>query len=108
MDTITYDDFASLDLRVARIISVEPIPGKTRIVKGIIDIGGEERSVVIGGAQFYGPEDLVGRVVIAVTNLETKKISGVESSAMLLAADVGDKPFWLTVDGDVPPGSKVR
>ncbi len=108
MPAITYDDFARLDLRVAKIKSAEPIPDKTRIVRGTIDLGGEERTVIIGGAQFFEPEDLVGRTVIAVANLEPKRVAGVESDAMLLAADVDDRPFWLTVHGDVPAGTRIR
>ena len=108
MSTITYDDFTKLYLRVAKIKSTEPIPEKTRIIKGIIDLGDEQRTVIIGGAQFYEPEDLVGKTVIVVANLEPKKMAGVESNAMLLAADIDDKPFWLTVSDDVPPGTKIK
>ncbi|MCA9819645.1 MAG: tRNA-binding protein [Nitrosarchaeum sp.] len=108
MSSITYDDFAKLQLRVAKIISTEPIPGKTKIIKGVIDLGNEQRNVIIGGAQYYHPEDILGKIVIAVTNLEPKKMAGVESNAMLLAADVDDKPFWLTVLDDVPLGSPIK
>jgi tRNA-binding protein len=106
--TISYEDFAKLDLRVAKIESVEVIPGKSRIVKGIVDLGSEKRNVIIGGAEFYKPEDLIGKIVIAVTNLEPKKLAGIESNAMLLAADVNDKPYWLTVNEDVPTGTKIK
>jgi len=51
---------------------------------------------------------LVGKTVIVIANLETKKIAGIESNAMLLAADVNDKPFWLTVDSNVPAGTKIK
>lgn len=108
MTTISYDDFLKMDLRVAKIISVEKIPGKTRIVKGLIDLGDEKRTVIIGGAEFYAPDDLIGKIVIAVANLEPKKMAGVESNAMLLAADINEKPIWLTVSEDVPLGSKIR
>ena len=109
MTKVTYDDFAKLDLRVAKIIETEPIPGKSRIIKGIIDLGDDDkRSVIIGGAQYYQPEDIVGKLVIVIANLEPKKMAGVESNAMLLAADVDDKPFWLTVSEDVPLGSPIK
>ncbi|SHO47654.1 tRNA-binding domain-containing protein [Nitrosotalea sinensis] len=108
VDQITYDDFAKLDMRVAKILSVEPIPGKSKIVKGTIDLGNEKRDVIIGGAQYYKPEELVGRIVIALVNLEPRSIAGVESSAMLFAADSGEKPFWLTVTEDVPLGTKIK
>ena len=106
--TVPYEDFARLDMRIASIKSVEPIPGKTRIVKGVIDLGDQERTVIVGGAQFYRPEDLVGRTVVAIVNLEPKTVAGIESGAMLLAADVDDKPFWLTVSEDVPAGTRIR
>ena len=87
---------------------MEKISGKTRIIKGVVDLGEEKRDVIIGGAEFYEPQDLVGKTVIVIANLETKKIAGIESNAMLLAADVNDKPFWLTVDSNVPPGTEIK
>jgi len=108
MTNITYDDFAKLDLRIAKIISTEKIPGKSRIIKGIIDLGEERREVIIGGAEYYQPEELIGRTVVVITNLEPRKIAGFESNAMILAADVNDKPFWLTVKEEVPLGTKIK
>jgi len=105
---VTYDDFAKLDLRIAKIMQVEKIPGKSRIVKGVIDLGAEKREVIIGGAEYYPPEELVGRKVIVIANLEPRKIAGIESNAMLLAADLNDKPYWLTVNEDVPLGTKIK
>ena len=106
--SIDYDDFGKLDLRVAKILTVEKIPGKSRIVKGEIDLGEEKRNVIIGGAEFYETDDLVGKIVIVVTNLVPKKIAGIESNAMLLAADINGKPFWLTVDDEVALGTKIK
>ena len=109
MTTVSYDDFAKLDLRVAKIIAAEPIEGKSRIIKGRIDLGeNDQRDVIIGGAQYYQPEDIIGKTVIVIANLEPKKMASVESNAMLLAADVDDKPFWLTVTEDVPLGSPIK
>ena len=108
MSNVSYDDFAKLDLRVAKIIETEPIPGKSRIIKGVIDLGDESREVIIGGAQYYQPQELVGKTVVVIANLEPKKMAGIESNAMLLAADVEDKPFWLTVKEDIPLGSKIK
>jgi len=106
--SVSFEDFAKLDLRVAKIDSVQKIEGKTKIVKGVIDLGAEKRDVIIGGAQYYSTEELVDKVVIVVANLETKKLAGVESNAMLLAADVNDKPYWLTVLEEIPLGSKIK
>lgn len=108
MTNISYEDFAKLDLRVAKIAETEKIPGKSRIIKGTIDLGDEKRDVIIGGAEFYQPEDLIGKTVIVVANLEPKKVAGIESNAMLLAADVDNKPFWLTVSEDVPLGTSIK
>jgi len=106
--SIDYDDFSKLDLRVAKILTVEKIPGKSRIVKGEIDLGEEKRNVIIGGAEFYEADELIGKTVIAVINLMPKKIAGIESNAMLLAADMDGKPFWLTVDDEVALGTKIK
>ena len=108
MPNITYDDFTKLDIRIAKILGTEKIPGKSKIIKGIIDLGEEKREVIIGGAEYYQPEDLVGKIVVVIANLEPRKIAGFESNAMLLAADVNDKPFWLTVSEDVPLGTKIK
>ncbi len=109
MPNVSYDDFSKLDIRVAKIIKTEPIEGKSIIIKGKIDLGNDDqRDVIIGGAQYYQPEDMVGKTVIVIANLEPKKMAGVESNAMLLAADVDDKPFWLTVNEDVPLGSPIK
>jgi len=108
MDNITYDDFSKLDIRVAQIMHVEKIPGKSKIIKGVINLGEEKREVIIGGAEYYQPEDLLNKIVIVIANLEPRKIAGIESNAMLLAADLNDKPFWLTVSEDVPLGTKIK
>ena len=109
MTTVSYDDFAKLDLRVAKIIATESIEGKSRIIKGRIDLGGDDqRDVIIGGAQYFQPDDIIGKTVIVLANLEPKIMAGVESNAMLLAADVDDKPYWLTVTEDIPLGSPIK
>ena len=108
MDLVSYDDFARLQMRVARVVSAESIPGKTRIMRGVVDLGGQTRTVIIGGAQYYTPEEMTGRAVVVLANLEPRTVAGVKSEAMLLAADVGDKPFWLEVPDDVPSGSPIR
>ena len=108
MPDISYNDFSKLDLRVAKVLVAEKIPGKSRILKGQIDLGSEKRDVIIGGAEFFEPNEMIGKTVIVVANLETKKLAGIESNAMLLAADVNDKPYWLTVSDDVPLGTKIK
>jgi len=109
MTTVSYDDFAKLDLRVAKVIATESIKGKSRIIKGRIDLGGDDqRDVIIGGAQYFQLDDILGKIVIVLANLEPKTMAGVESNAMLLAADVDDKPYWLTVTEDIALGSSIK
>lgn len=108
MTTISYDEFSKLDLRIAKIVSAEKIPGKSKIIKGVIDLGQEKREVIIGGAEYYQPENLIGKTVVVVANLESRKIAGINSNAMLLAADLDNKPVWLTVSEDVPVGTQIK
>ena len=109
MTTVSYDDFVKLDLRVAKVIATESIKGKSRIIKGRIDLGGDDqRDVIIGGAQYFQLDDILGKIVIVLANLEPKTMAGVESNAMLLAADVDDKPYWLTVTEDIALGSPIK
>lgn len=106
---LSYDEFTKMDMRVARVISAEPISGKTKIMSGIVDLGdGDSRRVIIGGAQYYTPESMVGRRVVVLANLEPRVVAGIRSEAMLLAADVDDEPFWLSVPDTVPTGSRIR
>src|SRR5687768_18501787 len=86
MDSITIDYFKTLDLRVARVLTAERVEGTDRLLKLSIDLGSEQRTIVSGIANFRAPEDLVGRSIVIVANLEPTKIRGIESQGMLLAA----------------------
>jgi len=104
--TVSIDEFSKLDIRIARVVAAEPIDGSKKLYKLILDVGGEKRQVVSGIAQFYTPEDLVGREVAVVVNLAPAKIFGVESRGMILAA--GDEASLLVPLRPVSPGTKVR
>ena len=107
MKNISNDDLKKLDTRVVKVIQPEPIPGKRRIVKLIVDIGsGESQTIIAGGGEFYTPESFLNNKFVAIINLAPKKIAGVMSQGMLLAADVKGKPFWLTLN-DAPVGAKI-
>lgn len=106
--SVSMDEFNRLDLRVCSVVAAERIPGMKKILKVKVDIGDEVRELVVGGAEHYPPEYFIGRKFIVLANLQPKRIGGVESRGMLLAADVGGKPVWLTVDGDAPAGARVR
>ena len=105
---ITIDDFKKVDLRVAEILSAEAVEGTDKLLKLTVNAGSGVRTIVAGIAQDYPPEDLVGRKVILVANLKPAKVRGVESQGMLLAA-VGKRDLSiLTIDRDMPTGTKVR
>jgi methionine--tRNA ligase beta chain len=106
---ITYDDFKKLDIRIGKILSAEKVEGTDKLLKLVIDCGEEKRQVVAGIAETYQPDQIIGKEIPVLLNLEPRSIRGVESSGMMLAAvDVGGKPVLLQPDGEVPPGSIVR
>ncbi len=104
---IEYDDFAKVDLRVAKILKAEPVPKSNKLVKLRIDIG-EERTIVAGIGKDYKPEDLVGKSIIVVANLKPAKLMGVESHGMLLATDGVDGLTLLGFDREPKTGAKIR
>lgn len=108
MEQISFDDFKKMDFRVGEIMKVERIEGTDKLLKIDVNIGTETRQMVSGIADTYSPDDLIGKKIVVIVNLKPAVIRGVESQAMLLAAEVSGKadlPFFLT---DIPAGSKVR
>jgi methionyl-tRNA synthetase len=105
---ISIDDFAKLDLRVARVVSAEPIAKAKKLLKLEVDLGSERRQVVAGIAERYKPDELVGKKVILVANLEPATIRGVESQGMILAAGEAEVLALSALDRDVPEGTKIR
>ncbi|MFO7154809.1 MAG: methionine--tRNA ligase [Caldicoprobacter oshimai] len=105
---ITIEDFAKLDLRVAKVISAERVEKSNKLLKLTLEVGKERRQVVSGIAKYYTPEQLVGRAVILVANLKPAKLMGIVSEGMILAAtdDKGNLAL-LTVDQDIASGSKI-
>lgn len=103
---ISIDDFAKIQLRVAKVLEAEAVPKADKLLKLKIDLGDEQRELVSGIAKQYKPEELVGKNVIVVANLKAAKIRGVVSHGMVLAASAGDDLQLVTVD--MPVGSVVR
>jgi len=103
---ISFDQFKTVDLRVAEITGAEKVPKSDRLLKLTV-IAPEERTIVAGIAEFYKPEELVGQRVIIAANLKPAKLMGVTSNGMVLAAKDGDRLVLSTVSGPVTPGSKV-
>jgi len=105
---ITIDQFMEIDLRVAEIRSAERVPKSKKLIQMTVFTGDAERTIVAGIGTKYTPEELVGRKVIIVANLQPAKLMGVESNGMVLAASIGGDPSLLSVDPDVPAGTKVK
>ncbi len=105
---ISIDDFARIDLRVGKIIEAEHIPG-TKLLKLIVDLGNERRQIISGIADYYKPEDIIGKKVVVVANLKPKKIRGYLSEGMILAAgcEKGQRPVIVTVGDEAEPGWRV-
>ncbi|MCA1813321.1 MAG: methionine--tRNA ligase, partial [Halobacteriales archaeon] len=107
-DRITLAEFQRVQLRVGVVRSVEPHPKADKLYVLKVDIGGEERQLVAGLRAHVTPEELLGRHVVVVANLEPANLRGVESQGMLLAAELDGKVVPLTTQGDIGPGAKVR
>ncbi|HHU91217.1 MAG TPA: methionine--tRNA ligase [Clostridiaceae bacterium] len=104
---IGIDDFAKVDLRVVKVISCEKVEKSDKLLKLKLECGTEEKQVVSGIAKYYTPEEMVGKTLILVANLKPVKLRGIESQGMILAASNNDKLVLVTVDKDIPTGSKV-
>ena len=104
---ITLDDFAKVELRVAEVIAAERVPKSKKLLKLTVSLGAEQRTLVAGIAEHYAPAELVGKKVVVVANLEPAKLMGIESNGMVLAASTEGKLAVLTLDRDLPPGTKI-
>ena len=106
---IAIDDFKRVELRVAKVLEAEPVPKSKKLLKLTVDTGSDRRTIVAGIAEAYQPEQLIGRTVVIVANLQTAKLMGVESHGMVLAASPeGGTPALIGCDDTVPPGTWVR
>jgi len=104
---VKFDEFRMLDFRVGQVESAEKVANTDRLIRMIINIGGEKRQVIAGIGNSYTPEQLTGRKLMVLVNLEHKKFKGLESEAMILAADWEDGTSVIFVGDDVPIGTRV-
>ena|SRR3989338_9049957 len=114
-ETLSFEEFKKLDLRIGKIVSVERVTGSEKLLKLTVDIGDAERQVLAGVGQYYAPEELANRKIVIVANLEPKEMMGFESQGMLLAADTPEGPVLLMPDDarlpegrETPAGAKIR
>jgi methionyl-tRNA synthetase len=105
---IPITDFQKVDLRVAEVLAAERVPKSKKLLKLTIQVGEETRTLVAGVAEHYEPASLVGRKVVIVANLEPATLMGVESNGMVLAASHDSTVSLLSLDKDVPSGSRVK
>jgi len=105
---VEYADFQKIQLRTAKILEAEKVAGADKLLKLLIDVGGEKRQLVAGIAMHYDPATLPGKTVVVVANLKPAVIRGVESHGMLLAASAGKDLKLVTVEGDLPSGAVVK
>ena len=105
---ISIDQFFQTDLRIATVTAAEPIPKSDKLLKLTVDLGEESRVMVAGIAREYSPDDLVGRQVVVVANLEPAKLMGVQSEGMVLAASDDGRPILLHPGSPVPNGIRIK
>ena len=105
---ITYDDFAKVELKVAKIKEAVRVEKSEKLIKLQLEVGDEKRQVVAGIGKAYAPEDLIDKEIVIVANLAPKALMGIESHGMLLAAGGGENPVLLTPEKEIESGAKVK
>ena len=106
---VSFEEFKKLELRIAKILSVEDVPGKDKLLKIEIDLGTEKRTIVAGIKPFYQKEKLPGKQIVVAANLDPRPIAGLVSNGMLLAVlDKNNKFSLITTDSEVAPGARVE
>jgi methionyl-tRNA synthetase len=109
MDKVTIDDFAKLEFKVGTVLEAEEIEGSEKLLKLSVDLGEETPRQVLSGIKlYYKPEDIKGKQFVFITNLEPRKMMGLESQAMIMAADAEGDVVLLIPEKEVPAGSKIR
>ena len=106
--SITIDDFMKIQLKTATVLSAERVPNSEKLIKLQVDLGNEKRQIVAGIGKKYEPDALLGKRIVIVANLQTRKLMGIESQGMVLAAGEANVEGLITVLEDVAPGMKVK
>ena len=105
---ITIDDFKKVELKVAKILEADRVKNSDKLVKLKVDLGSEQRQIIAGIGNIYTPEILVGKQIIVVANLEPRKLMGLESQGMLLAASDEMGPVLVVPESEVRPGTSLN
>lgn len=105
----SYEDFSKLEIRIGLVKSVVSVVNSEKLLKLVVDFGDEERQVIAGIKKFYSPEDLIGKKFVFIKNMQKRKIMGLESQGMLLAAEDDEGNIVvLQPEKDIVPGSKIK
>lgn len=108
-ETVSFEEFSKMDLRVGKIIKAERVAGSKNLIRMLIDIGeSENRQAVAGIAQHYSPQEIEGKQVAVIANLKPRRMFGIESNVMILAAEDENTVSILLSDRPVNVGSKIR
>lgn len=105
---LLFEEFQKIELKIGKIEKAEKVQNSEKLLKLLVDLGNEKRQLVAGIAKEYSPEVLIGKEVVIVANLAPKKIMGIESQGMILAANFEGKPVLIVPEREVPPGTKVQ
>jgi len=106
---ITFEEFQKLEIRIGKVLEAERVPNTDKLLKLTVDLGGETRELVAGIAEVYRPEEVVGKLIPILVNLEPKTIRGITSRGMILCPSTADgKPVLLLPERDIPPGTRVK
>ena len=105
---ISFEDFKKLDIRIGKVISAERVPDSDKLIKLVFDMGDHERQVVAGIAEVYEPDNLIGKEMLVLVNLEPRNLKGFDSNGMILAASTDGGPVLICPEREVPPGSVVK
>lgn len=105
-EPISIDQFKQLDIRVGEVLEARRVPGTDKLIEVKVDVG-DVRTIITGLVPHYQPDELVGKRIIVLTNLQPRRVRGVDSHGMLLAAEWGGEIGLLTVDKNAPKGAKI-
>ncbi len=106
---MTIDEFQNVDLRIAKILEASRVEGSEKLLKLQVSLGEEKRQILAGIGKVYEPENLIGREIVIVANLDPRKMMGEESQGMLLAAsDADGSPVLISPEKEIPPGTKLK
>ena len=108
MDSVSFEDFKRLDIRIGKVIAAENVEGSEKLLKLQVDFGVEKRQILSGIAKFYAPETIIGKSFPFIVNLAPRMMMGLESQGMILAADNNGEPVLMEPNKEVPLGSMVK